>query len=135
MGLLDKLFGKKKEDVALKEKTLEQLPTELQRVCGNDREIYRALSEVMFLDPTKIRMTLKEAVEKATEFEKRGDKLKAKIHYEIAGGLAIYKGDVNNVKKYFEKAQKLSKEEYYILKIPRKAVAKAQEYYKQYLRK
>jgi len=135
MGLLDRLFGKKKEATIKEGATLEQSSTELQEICGNDMETYRALSQVMFLDPTKIKMTLEEAAEKAKEFEKKGEKIKAKIHYEIAGGLAIYKGDVKSVKKYFEKAQKLSKEEYYILKIPEKAVAKAQEYYSQYLKK
>jgi hypothetical protein len=135
MGLLEKIFGKRKEEIVVEE-TTEQSPTELQMVCGGDREVYQALSHVMFLDPTKIRMTMEEAVKKANEFEKEGDKLKAKIHYEIAGGLAIYKGDVAKVKQYFGKAQKLSKKEkYYILKVPEKAVAKAQEYYRQYLKK
>lgn len=135
MGLLDKIFGRKKEENIVRE-TSEQSPTELQLLCEGDREVYQALSQVMFLDPTKIRMTMDEAAKKASEFEKKGDKLKAKIHYEIAGGLAIYKGDVTKVKKYFEKAQQLSrKEEYHILKVPEKAVAKAQEYYRQYIRK
>lgn len=138
MGFLDRLRGKK-----AKEKTEEKQPTKevkgvttsLESVCSNDREAYEALYKTMLLDPRKTEMSMKEAAEKAKDFEKRGDALKARIWYELAGGLAIYKGDVKNVKKYFSKCAKLSPNtSYTILKIPDRAVAKAQEYYQKYLK-
>jgi len=134
MGLLDKLFKRKKTETVAEE-TMEKSLSPLQTICGNDGELYQALSEVMFLNPTRIKISMDEAVKKAEEFEKQGNKLRAKIYYRIAGGLAIYKGDVTRVKRYFGKAQKLTGEKYTILKNPEKAVAKAQEYYRRYTTK
>lgn len=54
--------------------------------------------------------------------------------YQIAGGLAIYEGDVEKVVEYFSKCEKLSGASYPILKNPQKAVAKAQEYYEKFLK-
>lgn len=131
MGLLDKLFKLKKTETVVE--TVEQVLSPLQKICGNDGEVYQALSEVMFLDPTKVKISMDEAVKKAEEFEKQGNKLRAKVYYRIAGSLAVYKADVAKVKRYFGKAQKLAGEKYAILQNPEKALAKAQEYYRQYL--
>ena len=61
--------------------------------------------------------------------------VEARIWYEVAGGLAIYEGDVEQVKKYFSKCKELSPNSAYpILEIPEKAVGKAQEYYRKYLK-
>lgn len=137
MGLLDRLRGKKAEERAeegqLKKEVKEA--TSLASICSDDREAYEALYKTMLLDPTKAEVSMKEAEEKAKDFEKQGDALKARIWYELAGGLAIYKGDVKKVKEYFSKCAKLSPNTSYpILKIPERAVAKAQEYYKKYLK-
>ncbi len=142
MGLLDRLKGKKEEEkttVKTEEKQpsrkVEEITTALEIMCSDDREAYEALYRTMLLDPTKAEVSMKEAEEKAKDFEKQGDTLKAKIWYEFAGGLAIYKEDVKNVKKYFSKCEKLSPDDSYpILKIPERAVTKAQEYYKMYLK-
>jgi len=49
--------------------------------------------------------------------------------------LAIHEGDVKKVIEYFSKCEKVSQgTKYPILKNPEKAVAKAQEYYKEYLK-
>ena len=78
---------------------------------------------------------MKEAVKKAKDFEKSGNLITAKMWYETAGGLAIWQGNVKKVKQYFGKCQKLSPDKsYLILKIPERAVAKAQEYYQKYLK-
>jgi hypothetical protein len=53
--------------------------------------------------------------------------------YEVAGGLAIYEGNVKKVIEYYEAAERVAGKEYPILKNAEKAVAKAQEYYKKYL--
>lgn len=135
MGLLDRF--RKKE-------TKEQTPTpteevkeatDLEKICADDKESYEALRESMFLDPRKLDVSMKDSVEKAKSFEKQGKKVEARIWYEVAGGLGIYEGDVAKVKEYFSKCKELSPNSAYpILKIPEKAVSKAQEYYRKYLK-
>jgi hypothetical protein len=87
----------------------------------------------MFLDPRKIETPMKQAVENAKKGEKDGDLAKAGMWYEVAGGLAIYEGNVKKVVEYFGEAQRILHREYAILTNPEKAVALAQEYYKKYL--
>ncbi|MGB9777960.1 MAG: hypothetical protein ACPLW8_01025 [Candidatus Bathyarchaeales archaeon] len=133
MGILDR-FRKKKEEKKTDTETIKTI-TELEEICGDDKETYEALHNTMFLDPRKITTSMKEAVENAKKFEKEKDFVRARTWYEIAGGLAIYEGNVKKVVEYFSECQKLSPNtEYKILKNPEKAVAKAQEYYKKYLK-
>jgi len=138
MGFLDRLRGKKAEEKPTKEQPAEEAKaatTGLESICGDDREAYEALRRTMLLDPRKAGVTIAEAEERAKDFEKEGDAMKARIWYEQAGGLAIYKGDAKKVTKYFGKAAKLSPNTSYpIVEIPDRAVAKAQEYYKEYLK-
>jgi len=134
MGLLDFLKRKdKKEKVETVAEPTKQL-TELEQLCGDDKETYEALFNTMFLDPRKIGISMKEAAENARKFEKEKDLTRAKVWYQIAGGLAIYEGDVEKVVEYFGKCEKLSGENYPILKNPEKAVAKAREYYEKFLK-
>jgi len=124
MGIFDR-FRKKKEEIKGSLSNLELL-------CSDDPEVYEALREVMFLDPRKIEYSLEDAMEKA---EKSKDKTNAIFWYRIAGGLAIYRGDVNKVRECYEKLAKLRPDlNLKILKCPEKAVEKAQEYYKKYLK-
>ena len=133
MGLLDRFRRKKKEQKIQIES--EKSLTELEQICGSDQEIYEALSNVMFLDPRKINVPISTAVKEAKKLEKAKDLERARMWYEIAGGLAIYEGDAKKVIEYFGKSEKIPPEiEYPILKKPKKAVAKAQEYYKKYLK-
>jgi hypothetical protein len=132
MGLLDR-FRKKKET---QKESIKQEATigDLEKICANDKESYEALRDIMFLDPRRIGTSSADAVKKAKEFEKQNDVLKAKIWYDVAGGLAIYEEDVAKVKEYFGKCAKLSpNSDYAILRNTEKAVKKAQEYYKKYL--
>ena len=132
MGILDKLLRRKKTE----EKSPEETTTELEKFLANDKETYEALRRTMLLDPKKVEVSMKEAVEKAKELEKLGDALRARVWYEVAGGLAIYERDIKKVKEYFSKCAKLSPNvEYPILKNTEGAVQKAQEYYKKYLMK
>lgn len=118
----------------MKEALEEKEITELEEICGNDKKTYEALSETMFLDPRKIvDISLEEAVKKAEDFKKSKDMVRAKVWYEIAGGLAIYEDNVAKVKLYFGKCQELSKS-YKILEIPERAVEKAREYYQKHLK-
>lgn len=135
MGLFDFFKRKDKEKVSVKvEAESQRQLTELEELCGNDKETYSALLNTMFLDPRKIGISMKEAAENAKKFEKEKDLTKAKVWYQIAGGLAIYEGDVAKVIEYFGKCEKLSGVSYPILKNPEKAIAKAREYYEKFLK-
>ena len=140
MGFLDRLRGKKPEAKAEREqpakKAKEETPTSLESICSDDKEIYEALYKTMLLDPTRTEVSMKEAEEKAKASEKQADTLRARVWYELAGGLAIYEGDVKKVEKYFGKCAELAPDvSYPILKMPDRAVAKAQEYYQIHLKK
>ena len=129
LGLLDRLRKKKKTNVETT-KTI----SKLKQLCGDDKETYEALFNTMFLDPRKVGTSMKEAADNAKKFEKEKDFVRAKTWYEIAGGLAIYEGNVKKVVEFFSEIERISPDtKYTILKNPEKAVAKAQEYYKQYL--
>jgi hypothetical protein len=130
LGLLDRFRKKKEIHIVKTVKTI----THLEQLCGGDKETYEALFHTMFLDPRKVGTSMKEAADNAKKFEKAKDFAKARMWYEIAGGLAIYEGNVKKVVESFSEIQKISPDtKYTILKNPEKAVAKAQEYYKQYL--
>ena len=132
MGLLDRFRKKKEKKVNIETK---ETITELEQLCGDDKETYEALRHTMFLDPRKVETSMKEAVEKAKKYEKEKDFVKARAWYEIAGGLAIYEENVEKVVEFFSEIEKISPNtEYSILKNPEKAVEKAQEYYKKYLK-
>lgn len=134
MGLLDFLKRKRKEENVKVEVEPREVLTELEKLCGDDKETYEALINTMFLDPRRIKVSMKDAAENAKKFEKEKDLIKAKVWYQIAGGLAIYEGDVEKVVEYFSKCEKLSGVNYLILKNPEKAVAKAREYYEKFLK-
>lgn len=133
MGIFDRFRKKKKEE----KKTPEEVkkPTKLELFCGDDKETYEALFDTMFDDPRKSGTSMKEAEKKAKDYEKSGNLDGAWEQYRIAGGLAIYEGNVKKVVRIFSKCQKISPNtSFSILKNPEKAVAKAQEYYQEYLK-
>jgi len=135
MGFLDRFRKKKAEEETAGEKEEVEEMSALERICKGNKEIYQALRGTMFLDPRNIGVSMKEAEKNAKDFEKKGDKLRARTWYGTAGGLAIYEGDVKNVKEYFGKCAELSSDnDYPILKIPERAVNKAQEYYQKHLK-
>ena len=120
--------GEKKSDVEREEKV-----SELEQLAGNDRETYEALFSTMFLDPRKVETSLKQAADNAKKSEKDGDMARAGMWYEVAGGLAIYEGNVKKVVEHYTDAARVTGRQYLILKNPEKAVAVAQEYYKNVL--
>lgn len=128
LGILDRFRKKTKTEVET-----DTLITELQQLCGDDKETYEALINTMFLDPRKIEVSMKEAAENAKRSEKEKDFVKASVWYRIAGGLAIYEGNVKKVVEFFSEREKISGTKHLILKNPEKAVAIAQEYYKRHL--
>lgn len=133
MGLLDIFKRKKGEEIKTTTTEAVQM-TDLEKLCGDDKETYEALFNVMLLDPRKVGVSMEEAAENAKKFEKEKDVTRARVWYQVAGGLAIYEGNVKKVVEYFSRCEKLFPEvKFPILKIPEKAVAKAQEYYKKFL--
>jgi fluoride ion exporter CrcB/FEX len=112
----------------------ERIISPFEEFCGNDKETYEALQHTMFLDPKKIETSMKGAVENAKRFEKEKNPSRAKIWYDVAGGIAIYEGNVKKVMEFFGEAERISGTKYPILKNPEKVVATAQEYYKKYLK-
>jgi len=134
LGLLD-IFRRKKKKEQNKNVESAKLITELERLCEDDKATYEALLNTMFLDPRKIEISMKEAAENAKRFEREKDFLKADVWYKIAGGIAIYEGNVKKVVEFFGECERLLPDtKYLILKNPEKAVLKAQEYYKMHLK-
>jgi hypothetical protein len=109
------------------------LMSDLQKLVGNDKETYDALASTMFLNPKNIDSSMKQAAETAKKADADGDRAKAGMWYHVAGGLAIYEGNVKKVVEYFGLAERFNGRHYGILQNPEKAVAAAQEYYKKFL--
>jgi hypothetical protein len=107
--------------------------TRLQELTGNDGEMYRSMSRLLFMDPKKILTSFEEVVSQATNFESSGNKTRAEVWYRIAGGIALYRGDAEAVRKFFEKAALISgdsKPEYRtIASRSQEAVSIARKYY------
>jgi len=140
MGLLDRFRGKKEV-----EKT-EENPLEssgkslLEELCGDDTKLLHALSHTVLLNPQRL---LEEGIEfhikQAEESEKKKDLLRARIHYHVAGEIALYEGKLEEARGFFKKCAELeSNPEYkkvfsYYSRKPNaeKALKVAQEYYAQ----
>jgi hypothetical protein len=106
------VFGKKKNQSSPEGNPSEnQEPmvlSKLQEITGDDAEMYRSLSRLLFLDPKKITTSLEDAVSQASTFDSTGNRTRAEVWYRIAGGIALYRGDSESVKKFFEKASSIA---------------------------
>src|SRR5437867_2164446 len=106
------LFGKKKNQPSPPGSPPEnQEPlvlSRLQEITVGDAEMYQSLSRLLFLDPKKITTSLEDAVSQATSFDSSGSKTRAEVWYRIAGGIALYRGDSESVRKFFEKASTIA---------------------------
>jgi hypothetical protein len=130
-------FGKtKQKDPSLEINAQSVVANRLKELCGGDGDLYKAMSHLMFLDPKKITTPLDRVLTEAQGFEAQGNKLRAEIGYRIAGGISLYKGDLDGVRKYFEKAASFagdSHPEYQtILKRSDEAVNIARKYYDEF---
>jgi len=135
MRIIDRIFrkGKRKEKESSVGQSLPEF-THLEKICSDSPEIYNILKSYMFLNPEKINKSVESAVSKAKEYEKAKDLLRAAIWYRIAGGLALYQGDVVKVKEYFRRYSKLIGKDVKIVEFAEEAVKKAKEYYMKYLK-
>jgi len=108
----------------------------LRELCGGDGDLFSAMSRLMFLDPKKITTPLDRVLGEAQTYEAQGNKLKAEVEYRIAGGISLFRSDLDGVNKYFSKAASLagdSHPEYQVmLKRGSEAVAVARKYYEEF---
>jgi len=98
------IFRKKaKEEKKEEEKTAQK--TLLEEMCGGDEELYQVLSRTLLLNP---QLTAKEGIdsyiEKAQQYEKDGDHIRARIAYQVAGEISLYEGKLAQTQKFFKKA-------------------------------
>jgi len=130
-------FGKpKQKDPSLETNAQSVVANRLKELCGGDGDFYKAMSRLMFLDPKKITTPLDRLLSEAQSFEAQGNKLRAEVGYRIAGGISLFKGDLDGMRKYFEKAALFagdSHPEYQvILKRSDEAVNIARKYYDEF---
>lgn len=130
-------FGKSKQkDPSHEAKPDSIAANRLRELCGEDGDLYGAMSRLMFLDPKKITMSLEGVLKNAQDYETQGNKLRAEVEYRIAGGISLSKGDVDGVNKYFSKAASFSGDSHpeyaTILKRSSEAVAIARKYYDEF---
>ncbi len=129
-------FGKPKQKDLVETSAESVVANRLKELCGGDGDFYGAMSRLMFLDPKKIITPLDRVLGDAQSFEAQGNKLRAEVAYRIAGGISLYKGDLDGVKKYFEKAASFagdSHPEYQvILKRSSDALNVARKYYEEF---
>lgn len=130
------LFKRKKNQTAEESKPQQTKIADLESICIDDKQACKALWHTMFLDPRKIGAKLKDAEKKAANFEKKMKIRQSRLWHHIAGGLALWKGDVGKVKQHFTKCAELAPEMDYelIAKMAENATAKAQEYYSEFLK-
>ncbi len=126
------LFGRKKTEAPTVNPESEAL-SKLQEITGSDTELYQLMSKLLFLDPKKITAPLDEVLNQAAQLESSGSRIRAEVSYRIAGGIALYKQDIDGVRKFFEKASSIagdSRPEYgNIAKRAQDAVNVAKKYY------
>jgi hypothetical protein len=133
------IFKKKETKKTGEAKTTPSKDTLLTELCKGDNELYDALSRTLLLnvESTKSSGGIDARVEKAQEYEKTKDFVRARVEYQVAGELALYEGKVANVQKFFKKAAEVDPSssfknifEYLAKKEnAEKAVAVAKEYY------
>lgn len=134
LGLFRRKKEEKKEGKTLKssEKSL------LEELCRGDTELFSVLSHTVLLNPLRLSEEgIDSYIEKAQEFEKNKNFLKARINYQAAGEIALYKGELAQVQKFFKKCAELESNSeykkifvYYSKKAnAEKALKIAQEYY------
>jgi hypothetical protein len=127
------LFGKKKAQTQPNSTPEPVVPNRLMEITGNDFEMYRSMSRLLFMDPKKITTPLEEVVSQAANFEAAGNRTRAEVLYRIAGGIALYRGDPEGVRKFFEKAASISgssRPEYKtVASRPEEAISIARKYY------
>jgi len=129
-----KLWRRKKEEAKEAPKEPKGEPSLLERLCEDDKALYDDLSWSLYLDPTG-KGTCAEAMKKAEAFESEGKRSEAAREYRHAGALALYEGNVDQVKRAFDKSAELSQRKFpRIREVPDKSVEIARNYYEKELK-
>jgi len=133
------IFRKKETKKTEEAKAIPSKDTLLAELCKGNDELCNALSRTLLLnvESTKSGGGIDARVEKAQEYEKTKDFVRARVEYQVAGELALYEGKTANVQKFFKKAAEMDPSspfknifEYLAKKEnAEKAVAVAKEYY------
>jgi len=104
------IFRRKKE-VEGKEKKKTPESTEkslLEELCKSDTELLSVLSHTLLLDPSRLTEEgIDSYIEKAQMLEKKKGFLGARINYQAAGEIALYKGKLEQAQKFFKKCEEL----------------------------
>lgn len=108
IGLLGKKKNQTPDSGSPTENQEPMVLSKLQEITANDTEMYQTLYRLLFLDPKKITTSLEDAVSQASTFESSGNKTRAEVWYRIAGGISLYRGDAEGVRKFFEKASSIA---------------------------
>lgn len=125
-----RFFGKKREEV--NSISSEIKPSNLENLCGDDKRLYRDLNSSMYLKPNG-HGKYSDALKKAESLEREGKKDDAARAYQHAGALALYEGNVEGVKRTFDKRAELSDRKFpRIREVPEKAVETVRKYYEKY---
>jgi len=96
---------KKQKETVTAQQTQKTL---LEELCGDDKELYEVLSRTILLNPERIEKEgINSYLEKAQEFEKAGDYVKARIAYQAAAEISLYDGKLAQAQKFFKKAVEL----------------------------
>lgn len=82
--------------------------TLIEELCGSDKELCDASSILLLMNPE---LVVREGVDsfaaKAQEYERAKDTLKARIAYQVAGGIALYEGKLSQAQSLFKKAAEI----------------------------
>ncbi len=138
LGIFRKKERKEKEEKEDATATQSAQRALLKGLCGDDRELYEVLITTILLNPE---MTAKEGinshVEKAQEYAKAKDHVKARIAYQIAGEISVYEGKLSEAQEFFKKAAEVDPnyayrkvfEYFYKKENAARALAAAQRFY------
>jgi hypothetical protein len=124
---------RKKKEEKQTPKKVEKQKSELEILCGNDKELYEALLHIMLLDPRKLNKTVVETAKQAKKMQREKNLSKAAYLYKQAVQLALYEGNAEAVEKFAKKYAELTQKELKVQAIAERAVEKSQEYYEKYL--
>ena len=82
----------------------------LEVLCQGDSEMYEALGNFLYIEPERQLPqigTTEQQVQRASDAMARGDSLVARVDFETAARIEMYKGNMEKVKTFLEKAQEL----------------------------
>ena len=131
-------FRRKKKEEKVEKKAKTEEKTLLERLCGDDSELYKVLSRTILVNPSlALQEGMNSYIQKAKELEEKGKPLTARVLYQAAGQIALYEGKAYQVQTFFKKCaetetnpeMKKIYEFYTKEKNLNKAVKVAKEYY------